>query len=178
MTGGNFSFDIVLGPREQLNQNTAFLDASQIYGSDLCIAYSLRSFSGGKLNVTSNPIRGKDLLPQSHHVKDCESDSGKCFQAGKSSEPFIHPNVENTFYGFKIPMSKKKIGIWFQNIFPLANGENKGNFVSRLWPSLNIPNSKIYETRPYFKFTATNRMSEKNLWAEIFGPKVGKVGYF
>ena len=81
----------------------------------------------------------------------------------------------------------------FQNIFPLANSfakwkmlgavrdpseENKGNFVPRLRASLNIPNSNISETRLYFKFTATNCMSGKNLWTEIFGPKVGKVGYF
>ena len=36
-----------------------------------------------------------------------------------------------------------------------------------------FPFSKLY-----FEFTATNRMSGKNLWAEIFGPKVGKVCYF
>ena len=31
----------------------------------------------------------------------------------------------------------------------------------------------VCETRLNFEFTATNRMSGKNLWAEIFGPKVG-----
>ena len=84
----------------------------------------------------------------------------------------------------------------FQNIFPLANSfakwkmfgagrhptgpneENKGNFGWCLCASLNIPNSNLCETRLYFKFNGTNRMSGKNLWAEIFGPKVGKVGYF
>ena len=58
------------------------------------------------------------------------------------------------------------------------NGENKGNFDWCLGASLNIPNSNICETRLYFAFTAINSMSGKNLWAEIFGPKVGKVGYF
>ena len=69
-----------------------------------------------------------------------------------------------------------------KNIFPLAgtlrdqSGENKDFFVRGLYASLNIPNSNICETRLYFGSTATNRMSGKNLWAEIFGPKVGKVG--
>lgn len=34
-----------LGPREQLNQNTAFLDSSQIYGQNICDADKLREFS-------------------------------------------------------------------------------------------------------------------------------------
>ena len=36
----------------------------------------------------------------------------------------------------------------------------------------------IWETDQYFKFTAANCMSGKNLWAEIFGPKVDKAGFF
>ena len=44
--------------------------------------------------------------------------------------------------------------------------------------SLNTLNSNICETRLYFESTATNHMSGKNLWAEIFGPKVVKVSYF
>ena len=84
----------------------------------------------------------------------------------------------------------------YQNIFPLANTFAKRenvrpgqpptgtqmrsfrHFYRGLGLSLNIPNSNICETRLYFELTATNRMSGKNLWAEIFGPKVGKVGYF
>ena len=87
--------------------------------------------------------------------------------------------------------------IRYQNIFLLANTfakrenvrlgqspigtrneEFSGTFYSGLSLSLNIPNSNICETRLYFEFTATNRMSGKNLWAEILWPKVGKVGYF
>ena len=58
------------------------------------------------------------------------------------------------------------------------NEDNKGNFESRLSALLNIPSPNICETRLYFKFNATNRMSWNNLWVDIFGPKVGKVAFF
>ena len=58
------------------------------------------------------------------------------------------------------------------------SGEKRYIFVRGLCASFNIPNSNICETRPNFKFNATVRMSGKNLWAEIIGPKVGKVSYF
>ena len=49
------------------------------------------------------------------------------------------------------------------------NEEYKGNFYSRLNASLNIPNSNICETRLYFEFTATNRMSgKKSLGRDIW----------
>lgn len=70
-----------LGPREQVNQNTAFLDGSQIYGENNCVATKLRGFSG-RLNSTSHPIRGKELLPQSPSHPECKTLSGQCFIAG------------------------------------------------------------------------------------------------
>ncbi|KAJ8915168.1 hypothetical protein NQ315_000420 [Exocentrus adspersus] len=70
-----------LGPREQVNQNTAFLDASQVYGENHCV---LRQLKGqlGKMNFTSHPVKGKDLLPQSDKHPECKSASGQCFIAG------------------------------------------------------------------------------------------------
>ena len=45
-------------PRQQVNDITAFVDGSMIYGSDSTTAAVLRSFSGGKLNTSSG-----NLLP-------------------------------------------------------------------------------------------------------------------
>lgn len=71
------------GPREQMNQLTAYLDVSFVYGSDVCEAKSLRSFFGGRLNVTKHPFRGKPLLPEIFAHPECRSESKVCFQAGK-----------------------------------------------------------------------------------------------
>ncbi|CAH1108455.1 unnamed protein product [Psylliodes chrysocephalus] len=70
-----------LGPREQVNQNTAFLDASQVYGENHCV---LRDLKGqfGKMNATTHPVKGKELLPQSDKHPECKSPSGQCFIAG------------------------------------------------------------------------------------------------
>lgn len=70
-----------LGPREQINQNTAFLDASQIYGENGCICQKLRGQSG-RMNSTHHPTRGKELLPLSPSHPECKSESGYCFIAG------------------------------------------------------------------------------------------------
>lgn len=70
-----------LGPREQVNQNTAFLDGSAIYGENTCIANILRGFTG-RMNITSHPARGKDLLPQSATHPECKAASGFCFIGG------------------------------------------------------------------------------------------------
>lgn len=70
-----------LGPREQINQNTAFLDASQVYGENNCICQKLRGFAG-RMNSTIHPVKGKELLPQSPSHPECKAPSGQCFIAG------------------------------------------------------------------------------------------------
>ncbi|KAI1303198.1 Peroxidasin -like protein [Halotydeus destructor] len=78
-----------LGPREQMNQVTSYLDSSNVYGSEICEAKMLRSFVGGKMNTTAHPVKGfKDLLPQTSTHPECKAPSGLCFEAGdmRSSE--------------------------------------------------------------------------------------------
>ncbi|MCR9202196.1 MAG: hypothetical protein NXI04_26435 [Planctomycetaceae bacterium] len=52
------------GPRQQINQITAFIDGSMVYGSDDVRAAELRSFADGKLRVTDDnlmPVNSADL---------------------------------------------------------------------------------------------------------------------
>lgn len=43
-------------PRSQINSNTSYIDASQVYGSDQVTADSLRTFTGGKLATTAGGL--------------------------------------------------------------------------------------------------------------------------
>ncbi|XP_076481143.1 uncharacterized protein LOC117157238 isoform X3 [Bombus vancouverensis nearcticus] len=76
-----------LGPRQQLNQATAFIDGSAIYGSDQDTARKLREFSGGRLRMQLTPDN-RTLLPPSMNPNDgCNRETEKlrgryCFAAG------------------------------------------------------------------------------------------------
>lgn len=69
-----------LGPRQQTNKNTAFLDASHIYGNNLEQAKQLRTFVRGQLR-TSGGRNGEQLLPIATSQEQC---TGVCYQAGDS----------------------------------------------------------------------------------------------
>ena len=76
-----------LGPREQLNQVTHYLDASMVYGSNTCQAEEVRLDHSFLLrmspNTLSHPARPlKDLLPMTGRDPECRADDGQCFLAG------------------------------------------------------------------------------------------------
>ena len=65
--------------REQINQLTHWLDASQIYGSELGEQRSLRTGQGGRLQVELGPDFGSEILPTDN---DNTCEVGSCFKAG------------------------------------------------------------------------------------------------
>ena len=72
------------GARQQLNQNTAFIDCSHVYGSDPCKLDDLRLFEGGRLEILDHPESSlfKELLPANNRNPECRSPLGMCFHAG------------------------------------------------------------------------------------------------
>ena len=68
------------GPREQLNQITHWLDASNVYGSSQNVSQSLRSFNGGLLK-TVRCTDGTECLPYSR-MNECRGQSTRCALAG------------------------------------------------------------------------------------------------
>lgn len=61
--------------RQQLNQITAWVDGSQVYGSDVGRADWKRAFAGGKLSTSDG-----NLLP--FEPQECPETNGPCFAAG------------------------------------------------------------------------------------------------
>ncbi|ROT73076.1 Peroxidasin-like protein [Penaeus vannamei] len=72
-----------LGPREQINQVTSFIDGSVLYGSSKEESDDLRAFSGGLLKVQRGP-GGTQILVEDENQVDCKSPTSrhKCFKSG------------------------------------------------------------------------------------------------
>jgi len=87
------------GYYEQVNHLSAFLDATQVYGSSKEISDELRTFSNGLLK-TSNGDGKNSYLPLSETDFDCSINFDKqCFIAGESrpSENLALTSVHTTF---------------------------------------------------------------------------------
>lgn len=86
-----------LGPREQMNQVTAFIDGSVVYGSSLNLAMQLRSMNGGLLKMFIT-VDNRELLPISNDSNDgCNREEqtkmGRyCFISGETK--IIHTTIE------------------------------------------------------------------------------------
>lgn len=69
------------GPREQMNQISSYIDASNVYGSSVKAMHPVRAFTGGLLKDSNNP---RHLLPPK--PSECKDSTGQqfCFLAGDS----------------------------------------------------------------------------------------------
>lgn len=79
----------------QVNQQTAFLDASQIYGSTVAKADSLRSHDLGKLKT--DMIDGQEFCPQKQRngsFCDGRTNVTYCFDGGTAKTKIIIMNIE------------------------------------------------------------------------------------
>ncbi|GMT15571.1 hypothetical protein PFISCL1PPCAC_6868, partial [Pristionchus fissidentatus] len=85
-----------LGPRAKINQNSHFLDLSQVYGNTDCVAKELRTFRDGQMIMFTN--QGYTLPPKAGNDSNCQSQKTNpqflCFTAGdirNSLQPGLIP---------------------------------------------------------------------------------------
>lgn len=75
------------GPREQLNQVSAYIDGSVVYGGHSELVAELREFQGGRM-TSSRAMDGRELLPTDIKPGDgcnqaTEMQRGRyCFKSG------------------------------------------------------------------------------------------------
>ena len=76
-----------LGPRDPMNQNTHFIDMSQVYGPSADENKALRANERGGLRINTSPLAidfRMMLLPADKDTQDCQrlDESRACFKAG------------------------------------------------------------------------------------------------
>ncbi|KAJ8944427.1 hypothetical protein NQ318_002123 [Aromia moschata] len=159
-----------LGPRDQVNQNTAFLDGSQIYGENHCILRDLKG-QQGKMNITTHPVRGKDLLPRSDKHPECKSASGYCFIAGDgraSEQPALtvihtiflreHNRISDGLRRVNPHWDEDKL---FETARKIVIAENQhltyNEFLPRIlgWNAMNLYGLKLQSQGYYKQYDAT-----------------------
>ncbi|GMS81003.1 hypothetical protein PENTCL1PPCAC_3178, partial [Pristionchus entomophagus] len=83
-----------LGVRTPINQNSHFLDLSQVYGSTDCVARELRTLQGGMMKMYTADVH--NLPPQNTNQSNCNSQRlnppALCFNAGDSRNS-LHPGL-------------------------------------------------------------------------------------
>ncbi|CAH1969751.1 unnamed protein product [Acanthoscelides obtectus] len=169
-----------LGPREQVNQNTAFLDGSQIYGENHCV---LRDLKGqfGKMNATAHPVRGKELLPLTDKHPECKSKSGHCFVAGDgraSEQPGLtaihtifmreHNRISDTLRMINPHWNEDKVFEHARRIVIAVNQHITYNeFLPRIlgWNAMNLYGLKLHPHGYYKEYNPTCNPSIVNEFA-------------
>lgn len=110
---------LYIGPREQLNQASSYLDGSSVYGNTAKLQNDLRSWTGGRMKVFVTK-HGEHLLPPNKDPKDGCNDEEEmkkgryCFLSGNHNFLYF-------IYHFKLRKNHKK-----QNHFK-NNTETKSN---------------------------------------------------
>ncbi|CAG2110241.1 unnamed protein product, partial [Medioppia subpectinata] len=84
------------GARLQLNELSAFIDASNVYGNSLNDTLGLRNKDG--LLAVGFDRKGKHILPQSNNIDNdqCSRPNKLCFRAGDNSRVNQHPALTLT----------------------------------------------------------------------------------
>lgn len=84
-SGSTRDFNCNLGPKEQMNLVTHWLDGSFLYGSDTKTLEKLRTFEGGLMRVSRSEYSNLDQLPLREGVKCPNPDrTVRCFKAGEA----------------------------------------------------------------------------------------------
>lgn len=114
-------------PRQQVNEIKAFIDASQVYGSDEATADSLREWDGtGKLR-TSSSARGEVLLPTDAESNFMAGDIRVNEQIGLTAVHTLFVREHNRladYIGTRLNNGDPEL----QQLYT-ASGLNEGNFI-------------------------------------------------